>query len=165
MKTVLNLRKEFDHAYETTKKFLEVYPEELNEYRPHEKSMKMMALAAHIAEIFGWPDYMMTTEKLDFAAGDYQPTFLHTKAQLQEKFEEDYQKSVATLENMKEEDLEGRWSMNMGEHVIADFNKYEAIRHAFNQITHHRAQLGVYYRLNNIPVPGSYGPSADVENF
>ena len=165
MKTVLNLRKEFNHEYETTKKFLEVYPEELNEYRPHEKSMKMMALAAHIAEIFGWPDYMMTTEKLDFAAGDYQPTFLHTKAQLQEKFEEDYQKSVATLENMKEEDLEGRWSMNMGEHVIADFNKYEAIRHAFNQITHHRAQLGVYYRLNNIPVPGSYGPSADVENF
>ncbi len=165
METVLNLRKEFNQEYETTKKFLEVYSDEQNDYRPHEKSMKMMALATHLAEIFGWPDYMMTTEKLDFAAGDYQPTYLNTKAELQEKFEEDYKKSLATFANMKEEDLEGRWSMNMGEHVIADFNKYEAIRHALNQITHHRAQLGVYYRLNDIPVPGSYGPSADVENF
>jgi uncharacterized damage-inducible protein DinB len=165
MKTVLNLRKELEKEYETTKKFFEVYPEDKNEYRPHEKSMKMMSLATHIAEIFGWPDYMMTTEKLDFAAGDYQPTFLHTKAELQEKLEEDYKKSIVMFENMQEADLEGRWTMNMGEHVIADFNKYEAIRHAFNQITHHRAQLGVYYRLNDIPVPGSYGPSADQESF
>lgn len=165
METVLNLRKEFNQEYETTKKFFDVYSEELNDYKPHEKSMKMMALATHIAEIFGWPEYMMTTEKLDFAAGDYQPTFLHTKAELQEKFEEDYKKSLATFENMNEADLEGRWTMNMGEHIIADFNKYEAIRHALNQITHHRAQLGVYYRLKNIPVPGSYGQSADVENF
>ena len=165
MKTVLNLRKEFEKEYETTKKFFEVYPEDKNEYRPHEKSMKMMSLATHIAEIFGWPDYMMTTEKLDFAAGDYQPTFLHTKAELQEKLEEDYKKSIVMFENMQEADLEGRWTMNMGEQVIADFNKYEAIRHAFNQITHHRAQLGVYYRLNDIPVPGSYGPSADQESF
>ena len=165
MKTVLNLRKELEKEYETTKKFFEVYPEDKNEYRPHEKSMKMMSLATHIAEIFGWPDYMMTTEKLDFDAGDYQPTFLHTKAELQEKLEEDYKKSIVMFENMQEADLEGRWTMNMGEHVIADFNKYEAIRHAFNQITHHRAQLGVYYRLNDIPVPGSYGPSADQESF
>lgn len=165
METVLNLRKEFNQEYETTKKFFDVYPEDKNEYRPHEKSMKMMTLATHIAEIFGWPDYMMTTEKLDFTAGDYKPTFLHTKAELQEKFEQDYKKSLATFENMKEADLEGRWTMNMGEHIIADFNKYEAIRHALNQITHHRAQLGVYYRLNNTPVPGSYGPSADVDGF
>ena len=165
MENLPNLRKEFNQEYETTKKFLDVFPDGKNDYSPHEKSMKMMPLATHIAEIFGWPDYMMKTTKLDFAAGDYQPTYLNTKAELQQKFEEDYQKSKETFENMKEEDLTGKWSMNIGEQVIADFSKYEAIRHALNQITHHRAQLGVYYRLNDIPLPGSYGPSADVENF
>lgn len=165
METLPNLRKEFQQEYETTKKFFEVYPDGKNDYQPHEKSMKMMPLATHIAEIFGWPDFMMKTEKLDFAAGDYKPTFLNTKAELQQKFEEDYKKSDATLENMTESDLNGRWTMNMGEQIIADYNKYEAMRHALNQITHHRAQLGIYYRLNDIPLPGSYGPSADDENF
>lgn len=165
METLPNLRKEFQQEYETTKKFFEVYPDGKNDYQPHEKSMKMMPLATHIAEIFGWPDFMMKTEKLDFAAGDYKPTFLNTKAELQQKFEEDYKKSDSTLENMTESDLNGRWTMNMGEQIIADYNKYEAMRHALNQITHHRAQLGIYYRLNDIPLPGSYGPSADDENF
>lgn len=165
MDTLPNLRKEFDQEYETTKKFLAVFPDGKNDYQPHEKSMKMMPLATHIAEIFGWPDFMMKTEKLDFAAGDYQPTFLNTKAELQQKFEEDYNKSKATLDHMTEADLNGRWTMNMGDKLIADYNKYEAMRHALNQITHHRAQLGIYYRLNDIPVPGSYGPSADDSDF
>lgn len=165
MNTLPLLKKEFDQEYETTKKFLAVYPEDKNDYQPHEKSMKMMTLATHVAEIFGWPDFMMKTDKLDFAAGDYQPTFLNTKAELQQKLEEDYKKSKATLENTTEEDLNGRWTLNNADHLIADYNKYEAIRHALNQITHHRAQLGVYYRLNNISLPGSYGPSADTENF
>lgn len=107
----------------------------------------------------------MKTEKLDFAAGDYQPTFLQTKAELQQKLEEDYKKTKATLDSMSEDDLNGTWSMNMGDQVLADFTKYSAMRHALNQITHHRAQLGVYYRLNDIALPGSYGPSADHESF
>ena len=124
-----------------------------------------MPLATHVAEIFGWPDFIMKTEKIDFAAGDYQPTLLQTKTDLQQKFEEDYAKSKETLKNMTEQDLTLKWTMNMGEQVLADFNKYEAIRHALNQITHHRAQLGIYYRLNDIPLPGSYGPSADEQSF
>ena len=165
METLPLLRKELTQEYETTKEFFQVYPDELNEYQSHEKSMKMMTLATHIAEIFGWPAFMMTTEKLDFAAGDYVPTFLKTKTELQQKFEADYQKSKEILETITEEDLMGSWSINNGDQVIAAFNKYEAIRHGLNQIAHHRAQLGVYYRLNNIALPGSYGPSADDENF
>ena len=165
METLPLLRKELMEEYETTKEFFDVYSEELNDYQPHEKSMKMMTLATHIAEIFGWPAFMMTTEKLDFAAGDYQQIFLNTKAELQQKFEEDYQKSKETLETITEDDLVGSWSINNGEQVIATFNKYEAIRHGLNQIAHHRAQLGVYYRLNNITLPGSYGPSADDGSF
>ena len=165
MDSLPNLKKELQQEYETTRKFFDVFPQDQNDYQPHEKSMKLMPLATHLAEIFGWPDFMMNTAKLDFAAGDYQPTFLHTKSELQAKFEDDYQKSKDTLENTTEEELQGRWTMNMGDQLIADYSKYEAIRHALNQITHHRAQLGVYYRLNDIALPGSYGPSADAENF
>lgn len=165
METLLQLQKEFSDEYETTKNFFENYPSTKNDFSPHEKSMKMMSLATHIAEIFGWAKIMLETEKLDFAAGDYMPTILHTKAELQQKLEDDYLKNKETLAKIKEEDLEGRWTMNMGETVLMDFNKYEALRHALNQIVHHRAQLGVYYRLNDITLPGSYGPSADVETF
>jgi uncharacterized damage-inducible protein DinB len=70
-------------------------------------------------------------------------------------------KKENSLWNATEEDLDKRWTMTNGDTILMDFNKYEAIRHALNQITHHRAQLGVYYRLNDIPLPGSYGPSAD----
>ena len=165
MENLPQLRKELTEEYETTKRFFAEFPEGMNDYAPHEKSMKLMTLATHIAEIFGWPDFMMNTEKLDFAAGDYKPTFLNSRAELLEKLENDYQKSRETLEKIKEEDLEGRWSINMGEKVLNEFSKYGAIRHALNQVTHHRAQLGVYYRLNDIPLPGSYGPSADEGDF
>lgn len=165
MEILPNLRKELQEEYETTKKFLTVYPENLNDYAPHEKSMKLMPLATHVAEIAGWPEFMIDSEKLDFAAGDYQPTILNTKEELLDLLEREYAKGMAALEKMDEESLNGRWKMTMGEQVLADFSKYEAIRHALNQITHHRAQLGVYYRLNDIPLPSSYGPSADSESF
>lgn len=163
METLRNLKNEFEQEFQTTKNFLERYPDSLNEYAPHKKSMKMMPLATHIAEIFGWPAFIMKSDKLDFAAGDYQPVFLKTKSELMQKLEDDYQQTKTTFADTNEEDLDGRWTMNMGEQVIADFSKYGAMRHALNQITHHRAQLGVYYRLNDITLPDSYGPSADTD--
>ena len=165
METLPLLKQEFEQEYETTKKFLEIFPEGKNDYRPHEKSMKLMSLATHIVEIFGWPEVVMKTEKIDFAAGDYKPTILLNREELQQKFEEVSAISREILESSKENDLTGKWSMNMGELVLAEFDKYGAIRHALNQIVHHRAQLGVYYRLNDMPLPASYGPSADHETF
>ncbi len=165
METVPNLRKEFQQEYEITKEFFNIFPEGKNDYRPHEKNMKLMTLATHIAEIFGWPEFIMKTEKIDFAAGDYQPVFLQNKEELINKFEADFEKSQETLAKMQETDLEGSWTMNMGEKILNEFTKYSAIRHSLNQITHHRAQLGVYYRLNDIALPGSYGPSADAGNM
>lgn len=165
METLPLLQKELQQEYETTKKFISVFPEGKNDFAPHEKSMKLMPLATHIVEIFAWPEVILKTEKLDFEAGDYKPTHLHSKSELLEKLEADYKKGSEILQNISEADLDGRWKMTMGESVLMDFSKYEAIRHALNQITHHRAQLGVYYRLNEVPLPGSYGPSADDENF
>jgi uncharacterized damage-inducible protein DinB len=80
-------------------------------------------------------------------------------------FETSFASGSNSLKNAKEDDLFPEWTMRSGEQIHAVMSKYEVIRHAFSQTTHHRAQLGVYLRLLNIPIPGSYGPSADEMNF
>lgn len=80
---------------------------------------------------------------------------------LQKQLEKNYEKSLNALKSASTTDLEPNWSIRMNGQIIMEWIKYGAIRHGLNQITHHRAQLGVYYRLLNIAVPGSYGPSAD----
>ena len=165
MDTLKQLKQELKQEYETTKKFLERFPEGKNDYRPHEKSMKLMPLATNVSEVFGWPGFVVNSSVLDFSAGDYKPAVLENKEQLLKKLDDDYQSSKKILDEISEEKLDERWQMKMGEQVLADWNKYEAIRHALNQATHHRAQLGVYYRMLNIPLPGSYGPTADEQNM
>jgi len=159
------LKSELEEEYLITKKFIDRFPDDLNDYAPHEKSMKLMPLATHTVEVFAWPKIILETPFMDFSAGDYKPTILKTKAELQQKLEEDYQTGKAALENISEDDLEPTWSMRMGDHILKEWSKYGAIRHSLNQVTHHRAQLGVYYRLNNIELPPSYGPTADEQSF
>ncbi len=127
--------------------------------------MKMKNLVSHIAEIFGWDAMILPTDTLDFGRGDYKPTVINTKEELLKKLDEDHQSSKNALENAKEDDLKPNWSISNNGKKMAEWTKYGAIRHGLNQITHHRAQLGVYYRLNDIPLPGSYGPSADSQDF
>lgn len=165
MDTLNQLKTELEHEYQTTRKFLELYPEDKGDYAPHEKSMKMKSLAGHIAEVFGWAAIILATDTLDFAKGDYKPTIITTKEVLLKKLDEEYHSSKKALEKAKKEDLEPNWSISNNGHVLAEWSKYGAIRHSLNQITHHRAQLGVYYRLNDILLPGSYGPSADSPTF
>ena len=87
-----------------------------------------------------------------------------TKEDLLQQLEKQHKAGMQALENAKEADLKLKWSIRMNGEKIMEWSKYGAIRHGLNQVTHHRAQLGVYYRLLNIPVPGSYGPSADEQN-
>lgn len=165
MDTLTQLKSELETEYQTTKKFIDLFPEEKNEYAPHEKSMKMMPLATHLVEVFEWPNTILATSELDFAKGAYQPAKLSTKEELLKKLDENFQAGKQALENAKEDDLNPSWTIKNDGHELASWSKYAAIRHGLNQITHHRAQLGVYYRLNDIPLPGSYGPSADNPNF
>ena len=160
MDTLKNLKDELTEEYHTTKKFLNNFPADKNEYAPHEKSMKLMDLTTHIVDIFGWPPLILNSDCLDFATG-YRPEKMNNKADLQTQLEKQYNAGMNVLETAKEEDLKPNWSIQMNGQKIMEWSKYGAIRHGLNQITHHRAQLGVYYRLLGIPVPGSYGPSAD----
>ncbi|MFN1218357.1 DinB family protein [Chryseobacterium kwangjuense] len=165
MDTLSQFKDELETEYETTRKFFEIYPDGLNDYAPHEKSMKMMHLATHISEIFGWADTMLKTSDLDFAKGDYQPKHLSTKEDLLQVLDENYKNSQLALDQAKEENLNDFWALKNDGHELAKWTKYGSIRHSLNQITHHRAQLGVYYRINDISLPGSYGPSADHQGF
>lgn len=165
MDTLSQLKSELESEYQTTKKFIDLFPKDKNEYAPHEKSMKMMPLATHLVEVFEWPNTILGTSELDFAKGAYKPTKLATKEELLKKLDDSYQAGKQALEKAKEDDLNPSWTIKNDGQELASWSKYGAIRHGLNQITHHRAQLGVYYRLNDIPLPGSYGPSADNPSF
>ena len=149
----------------TTRKMLQLVRPEDFEYKPHPKSMVMKSLAVHIAELPGWTKMALTTEELDFAAMDYAPTVVESNDDLLKVFENSLADGLAALNQAAEPDMLPLWTLRNGETVYSVTSKYEVIRMSFCQTVHHRAQLGVYLRLLNIPIPGSYGPSADDESF
>ena len=159
------LLKEFEAEAVTTRKMLERIPVEKLDWQPHQKSMKMESLAVHIAELPSWITMALTTSELDFAASPYEPTVVKSTEELLQVFEKSLESGRASLRNAKEEELLPTWILRNGEQVYSTMTKYEVIRHSISQTIHHRAQLGVYLRLLNIPIPGSYGPSADEMEF
>jgi uncharacterized damage-inducible protein DinB len=158
------LIKEFDEEVIRTRKMLERIPEDKWGWKPHEKSMPMQNLVVHIAELPTWITMGLNTSELDFGTSDYKPTQVSSRQDVLDLFEKSAKTGRESLVNAKEEDLLPTWTMRNGEQIYSTMTKYEVIRHAFSQTIHHRAQLGVYLRLLNIPIPGSYGPSAD-ESF
>ncbi len=159
------LLKEQKREAQTTRKFMKRVPDDKFDWKPHEKSMDLRNLSVHIAEVFAWPAQMLNTEELDFAKSGYEPTPVENSEKLLKLFEESLEKGKTALEQASEEDLKLGWTLRNGDQTLMEFTKYEAIRHSFDQITHHRAQLGVYLRLLDVPLPGSYGPSADEQSF
>lgn len=159
------LIKELEQEAATTRKFLKLFPQDRLEYKPHEKSTDLQGLANHIAELSGWPALGLSTEGIDFAEGDYVPQKETNAEGLLRLYEDGLTKSLDALKAATEDDLKPEWSLKNAGHVLASWSKYEMIRHSIAQQIHHRAQLGVYYRLNDIPLPASYGPSADDQSF
>ena len=155
------LVKEFEQEAAITRKMLALVPNDKFDWKPHPKSMSMKQLTVHIAEIPSWPDMMLKTSELDFATFPYQPAPAESADDLLNILEKSVEDTKEAFSKAKEEDLLPTWTLRSGDQVFAVMSKYEAIRHAFSQTIHHRAQLGVYLRLLNIPIPGSYGPSAD----
>lgn len=156
---------ELESEAQTTRKFLSLVPLDQANWAPHEKSMKMEALASHIAELPGWIKLALTTSELDFATAPYEPVPINSNDDLLNLLEKSLADAKNSLNDAKEDDFSKRWLLRTGEIIHADLTVYEMIRIAFSQTTHHRAQLGVYFRLLDIPVPASYGPTADDQKF
>jgi uncharacterized damage-inducible protein DinB len=161
MTQIALIQKELENEALTTRKLLALVPAEKFDWKPHPKSMVMMNLATHIAELPTWVSMVLSTDELDFAENEYKPTVVKDNKELIELFEKSLADGLSLLDDSKEDLLAKTWTLRMGEQILTTGSKADMIRHALSQIIHHRAQLGVYLRLLDIPIPGSYGPSAD----
>ncbi len=149
----------------TTRKLLERVPVEKNSWKPHEKSMALGNLAAHVAELPGWVTGTLTTAEMDFAKREYKPFIAEKNEDLVNFFDNKVNEAIAALENASQEEWGKTWTLRSGDHIIFTMPKPAVIRSfALSHMYHHRGQLSVYLRLLDIPIPGMYGPSADDRN-
>jgi len=145
-----------------TRKCLERIPENKFDWKPHEKSFTMIRLATHIAEMVGWAKETIDKPEMDFAGQDYEPFEPKTTAELVEYFDKNLVAATESLKNASDEAMMENWKLRNGEEVYFEMPRVQVLRGmVFNHIINHRGQLSVYLRLNDIPVPALYGPSAD----
>lgn len=155
------LKNDLTNEYTITKKFLANYPADKNNWKPHGKSMKTQDLTTHIVELFSWPTTVFQADYLDFAQikrNDNKPT---SGKEFEKLLDYLYTQSMEALERASPKEISKMWQLRQGDTVLSEISKYQAFMMNIRHITHHRAQLGVYYRLNDIPVPSTIGPSAD----
>jgi uncharacterized damage-inducible protein DinB len=162
MKLIDSLIQEFEHEAQTTRKHLERLPENKLDWRPHEKSFTAGGLASHITEMVGWADAILNSDKLDFDPATYKPYVATSVAHLLKTFDDNVAKGKRALAGVTDDTLEQPWSFKILGRVRFERPKAAVFRDfALSHIIHHRGQFSVYLRLLNVPVPGSYGPSAD----
>ena len=157
-------KQQFIEEAATTRKMLSRVPDAQYNYKPHEKSMVMKNLITHLADLPGWVHFTLTTDELDFQKAYEQPDISNNK-ELLAYFDKRYNDGLSALLPEKEKELDKPWTLRNGETIYATNPKVDVLRMSLSQQIHHRAQLGVYLRLLNVPIPGSYGPSADENNF
>jgi uncharacterized damage-inducible protein DinB len=157
-------KQQFIEEGATTRKMLSRVPDGQFGYKPHEKSMDMQRLVAHIADLPGWIYMTFTTDEIDFSKPYEQPQITNN-AELMAYFENRYNEGLSSLVPENEALLDKPWTLRNGDTIYSTSPKIDIIRMSISQQIHHRAQLGVYLRLLNIPIPGSYGPSADENTF
>jgi uncharacterized damage-inducible protein DinB len=160
---------EFDQEMANTRKTLERVPDSKFSWKPHEKSGAMGWLAGHVASIPGWLAFTIKQDSLDLAPGGVQmqppPPPRNNKEMLAE-FDKNVKEGRAVLAAASDAELMKPWSLLNNGKVTMTLPKVAVVRgFVMNHLIHHRAQLGVYLRLNNIPVPAIYGPSADEGGF
>jgi len=153
---------ELDREMKITRTTLERVPVDKPDFAPHAKSMPLGKLAPHVAQLAGFGLTVLTTPELDFSKGSYKPLPFASVPQLLEAFDDGAAKVRAALEAMPDKAWTEPWKLSFQGKAIFEGPRFLAYRQMFlNHLVHHRAQLGVYLRLNNQPVPASYGPSAD----
>src|ERR1041384_3869007 len=165
MKISETLLPEFDHEMANTRKTLERVPDDKLDWKPHEKSMTMRALASHLSNLASWPVHVIERDSLDINPVGEDPFRMPSVNSAQEAVEM-FDKNVAAarraIAGASDEDLLKPWSLLAGGKNIFTMPRVATLRGmVMNHSIHHRAQLGVYLRLNDVPVPSLYGPSAD----
>ncbi len=153
---------EFDEEMKKTRETLGRVPMDKKDFACHAKSMPLGRLAPHVAELTGFGLSILTTPEVDFGKGEYKPLAFDSPAQLTAALDEGAAKVRDALQKMPDEAWTGDWKLSYKGAQIFKGSRFLAYREMFmNHLVHHRAQLGVYLRLTDTPVPATYGPSAD----
>jgi uncharacterized damage-inducible protein DinB len=165
MKISETLLPEFDQEMANTRKVLERVPAAKFSWKPHPKSFELGALSAHVANMADWAELTLTTDSFDYAppgAPPYEtPKFTSTE-DLLAAFDKSIAKARTALVAADDSQMMAPWSLMAGGNVVMTMPRAAVVRtFVMNHIIHHRAQLTVYLRLNDVAVPGLYGPSAD----
>ena len=165
MSIAQSLLPEFDQEMANTRKTLERIPEEKLAWKPHEKSMTLGRLAGHLAEMPGWAVMGLLRDSLDLAPPGQPPAeaaVAKSRKDVLDLFDKNMKDARAAIVESSDEHFMKSWSLLMGGKTLMTLPRTAVVRSfVINHMIHHRAQLGVYLRLNNIPVPSIYGPSAD----
>lgn len=145
-----------------TRKLLAVVPLDKGDWKPHEKSMKLLNLAVHVAELPSWVKITLMQDELDFAKNEYKPFIPASTEELLAYFDKNLQEAEEVLSHFSDERFQENWTMRAGEQIYFTQAKGEVLRTwCYNHGIHHRAQLGVYLRLLDVTLPSTYGPTAD----
>ncbi len=158
------LLEDFDAEMAGTRKTLERIPEENPDWKPHEKSFAIGKLAMHVATMPLFAQYIMEDDGMDLAnsARPRADMTFRSRDGMLATFDEISTAARKAIASATDQQLAAKWPFRFGDRMILDESRSKTYRIMFfNHLIHHRAQLGVYLRLNNIPVPGLYGPSAD----
>jgi len=152
---------DFDQEMQSTRKLLERVPldDAHRNFQPHDKSMKLDRLATHVAELPGWIKMALETEELSMEPG-FKPKIAATTEELLQIFDEAVKGSRAAIDAATDEAMQKTWSFKFAGQTAFSLPRPAVVRSFINHGVHHRAQLGVYLRLNSIPIPGMYGTSA-----
>lgn len=162
MAMIDSLIMEFEHEAKTTRKHLERLPDDQLDWRPHEKSFTARGLASHIVECVGWADSIFSKDELDFDPATYKPYRATSVADLLKAFDDKVAGGKHALAGVADADLMQPWRLKIMGRVRFEKPKAAVFRDfTLSHLIHHRGQLSVYLRLLNVPVPGSYGPTAD----
>jgi uncharacterized damage-inducible protein DinB len=161
MSTAQRFIKELQQEATKNRAMLERIPEPRLSWKPHDKSMTLGRLGMHIAELPRWVDRCLNSKEFDMGTGPYNPNIPKTHAEIMAEFDRQLLSAVKNLESATDAMLEEQWKFRRGDLVIYDLPRGEVIRRQLNHIIHHRGQLSVFLRLLDVPVPGTYGPSAD----
>ena len=157
-----SLLEEYNSEVKLTRKMLEQVPFENPNWQPHEMSMTLQRLASHIAEIPFWTEYIVAKPDFDFAKTVIERFYAKNTTEQLQKLDDKSAETISILQGATDEQLLSTWTMRRGELITSVLPRATAFRNwVIHHTIHHRGQLSVYLRLNNIAVPGMYGPSAD----
>jgi uncharacterized damage-inducible protein DinB len=153
---------ELAHEGATTRRLLERLPQDRLGWQPHQKSMTLGRLATHIAEIPGWVGSIVEKDEFDVGASGYVPPTLGSVAEIIAMFDKSVATATETLKRQSNDRLAAKWQLKKNGKLIVEMPRLGMVRSfLMNHLIHHRGQLSVYLRLQNVPLPSIYGPTAD----